>query len=67
MAAPGVLANDTDADGDTLTATGVTQPGHGTVTLADNGSFTYVPASGFHGVGHASPTGPATGPTAPSR
>ncbi|WP_345528097.1 LamG-like jellyroll fold domain-containing protein [Nocardioides endophyticus] len=49
VAAPGVLANDTDADEDTLTATGITQPGHGTATLADNGSFTYVPASGFHG------------------
>ncbi|RYC14845.1 LamG-like jellyroll fold domain-containing protein [Nocardioides zhouii] len=47
--APGVLANDTDADGDALTATGVTQPAHGTVTLAANGGFTYTPAAGFFG------------------
>lgn len=47
--APGVLGNDTDAEADTVTATGVTQPAHGTVTLAANGSFTYTPAAGFHG------------------
>ena len=37
----GVLANDTDADGDTLTAIKVSDPAHGTVTLNPNGSFTY--------------------------
>lgn len=47
--APGVLANDTDADGDTLTATGVTQPANGEVDLAADGSFTYTPAAGFSG------------------
>lgn len=47
--APGVLANDTDADEDALTATGATQPEHGSVTLAANGSFTYTPDAGFSG------------------
>ncbi|WP_433005618.1 LamG-like jellyroll fold domain-containing protein [Kribbella sp. CA-294648] len=49
VAAPGVLANDTDADGDPLTAGGVTQPANGTVVLAANGSFTYSPKAGFSG------------------
>ncbi|HEV2796306.1 MAG TPA: LamG-like jellyroll fold domain-containing protein, partial [Nocardioides sp.] len=49
VAAPGVLANDTDADGNALTATGVTQPANGTVSLAANGGFTYTPAAGFSG------------------
>ncbi|MDT0188006.1 LamG-like jellyroll fold domain-containing protein [Microbacterium sp. ARD31] len=49
VAAPGVLANDTDADGDTLTATGVTQPAGGEVSVAANGSFTYTPDAGFVG------------------
>lgn len=49
VAAPGVLANDTDADGDSLTATGATQPAHGEVSLATNGSFTYTPDAGFFG------------------
>ena len=47
--APGVLGNDTDADGDTLTAALVGAPQHGTLTLNPNGSFTYTPASNFTG------------------
>jgi len=47
--APGLLANDTDADGDDLTATGLTQPAHGEVVLKADGSFTYTPDSGFWG------------------
>ena len=43
--ANGVLKNDTDADSDPLTATVITQPAHGTVTLAANGSFTYTPSA----------------------
>jgi hypothetical protein len=47
--APGVLANDTDADGDALTATGLTQPAHGAVVMEADGSFTYTPDRGFVG------------------
>ena len=48
--APGVLAGDMDPDsGDTLTATKLTSPAHGTLTLAADGSFTYKPAAGFTG------------------
>ncbi|WP_374455660.1 LamG-like jellyroll fold domain-containing protein [Nocardioides sp.] len=49
LGAPGVLGNDTDGDGDTLTATGLTQPVNGSVELAANGSFTYEPDAGFTG------------------
>ena len=37
-----VLDNDTDADGDALTAQLVTNPTYGTITLNPNGTFTYV-------------------------
>lgn len=50
-AAQGVLANDTDPDGDMLEAistTTVTQ--WGTLVLASNGSFVYTPTAGFTGV-----------------
>jgi len=47
--AGGVLANDTDTEGNALTATIVTQPQHGTVTLNANGSFVYTPATGYTG------------------
>jgi hypothetical protein len=40
VAAPGVLGNDTDPDGDPLTASLVSAPGHGSVQLATDGSFT---------------------------
>src|SRR5207247_2075609 len=48
-AAPGVLANDSDADGDSLTAAIGTAPSHGTLTLGSDGHFSYVPASGYVG------------------
>ena len=47
--APGVLANDSDPDGDTLTAVLVGNPGHGTLALNPNGSFVYTPDTGFFG------------------
>jgi len=47
--APGVLANDSDADGDLLTATLVQNAQHGTVNLNPDGSFVYTPTSGFSG------------------
>ncbi|HEY6743479.1 MAG TPA: Ig-like domain-containing protein, partial [Lapillicoccus sp.] len=50
VAAPGVLGNDSDPDtGDTLTATQVTGPAHGTLTLDPSGSFTYTPAANYNG------------------
>jgi len=49
IAAPGVLANDTDADGDPLTAELVTAPTVGTLTLNANGSFTYTPPADYFG------------------
>jgi VCBS repeat-containing protein len=49
VAAPGVLGNDTDADGDTLTAVRVDEPEQGTLTLNADGSFTYTPDSHFNG------------------
>ncbi len=47
--AQGVVANDTDADGDPLTATLVNNPNNGTVTLNSDGSFDYVPTPSFTG------------------
>lgn len=44
-----VLANDTDADGDPLTAALNTSAAHGSVTVNPNGSFTYTPAANFYG------------------
>src|SRR5439155_24947287 len=49
VAVPGVLINDTDVDGDTLSAVLVSQPTHGSLTLNSNGSFSYVPAANYHG------------------
>ncbi|MEY2876383.1 MAG: hypothetical protein RLZZ373_3754, partial [Pseudomonadota bacterium] len=58
-----VLANDTDPDGDPLTVTGfsiggvayapgavATLPGVGTVTIAPNGTYNFVPELNFNGV-----------------
>ena len=49
LVANGVLANDTDADGETLTAELVTSTSNGVLTLNTNGTFTYVPAADFNG------------------
>ena len=48
--APGVLANDTDIDGPSLSAAVVTPAANGTVVLNANGSFTYTPNANFNGV-----------------
>ena len=47
--APGVLGNDSDVDGDSLSAAVATGPSHGVVTLNADGSFTYTPDSTFSG------------------
>ncbi len=46
---PGVLGNDTDADGTTLVAQLVAAPTSGTLALTGNGAFSYTPAAGFTG------------------
>ncbi len=45
----GVLANDTDADGNTLSAVLVSTVSNGVLGLNPNGSFTYTPNVNFHG------------------
>ncbi len=45
----GVLANDQDADGDTLAAELVMGPSEGELTLNSDGSFSYTPDQGFAG------------------
>jgi uncharacterized delta-60 repeat protein len=44
-----VLGNDTDFDGDRLTALLVESPKHGTLQFAPDGSFNYTPSPGFAG------------------
>lgn len=50
IAAPGVLSNDADADGDAITAAILSGPANGTVTVNADGSFAYTPNAGFSGV-----------------
>ncbi|MCA9215014.1 MAG: tandem-95 repeat protein [Planctomycetales bacterium] len=45
----GVLANDTDADGDTIRAQLLTSTSHGQIELMPDGSFLYSPDSNFEG------------------
>ena len=45
----GVLANDTDPNGDLLTAVLVGGPANGTLTLNPDGTFTYTPQAGWVG------------------
>ena len=49
VAAPGVLATDSDPDGDPLTAVLASPPSHGSLNLNANGGFTYTPAANFNG------------------
>jgi VCBS repeat-containing protein len=46
---PGVLFNDTDPENDTLRATLVSDPAHGSLTLNPVGFFSYTPDPNFHG------------------
>ncbi|HLQ76701.1 MAG TPA: cadherin-like domain-containing protein, partial [Terriglobia bacterium] len=49
VAFSGVLANDTDVEGDALTAVLNSGPTHGTLTLNANGSFSYNATAGYTG------------------
>jgi Bacterial Ig domain/Dockerin type I domain len=46
----GVLANDSDVDGDSLSAMVVSSPPHGDLLMNSDGSFSYDPDEGFSGV-----------------
>ncbi|TBR21117.1 tandem-95 repeat protein, partial [bacterium] len=46
----GILANDTDGDGDALTAVLSTPPSRGSLELAPDGGFVYTPLAGFFGI-----------------
>jgi hypothetical protein len=48
--APGVLANDIDANGNLLTAVLVTAPQHGSLQLGTDGSLHYLPTSNYVGL-----------------
>jgi Bacterial Ig domain len=50
VAAPGILANDTDADGDALRVTSADTGGNGSLDVAADGSFTFKPGGSFSGV-----------------
>ncbi|MCY2931050.1 MAG: cadherin-like domain-containing protein, partial [Planctomycetota bacterium] len=45
----GVLVNDGDSDGNSLSAAVSVNSAHGTLSLAGNGAFTYTPAPGYSG------------------
>jgi VCBS repeat-containing protein len=50
VTAPGVLANDSDTDGGTLSVTLVNAPDQAdSFTLNANGSFSYLPSTNYHG------------------
>jgi large repetitive protein len=49
VAKPGVLTNDTDADGNALTAVKLTDPLHGQLVFNADGSFTYAPEANWNG------------------
>src|SRR6185295_17066523 len=44
-----VLRNDSDADGDTLTVSGVSLPAHGTASANADGTIVYTPAANYNG------------------
>ena len=47
---PDVLANDIDVDEDELSVSDYTQGGHGQVAYNGDGTFTYTPDAGWHGI-----------------
>ena len=53
-----LLANDTDAEGDSLSIQGIAQPTNGTVVDNGDGTVTYTPDPGYNGSPIRSPTEP---------
>ena len=49
ISAPGILANDSDANGQTLQSILVSNPDNGSLTLNADGSFIYAPSANFVG------------------
>lgn len=49
VGAPGVLGNDTEIEGESLTAVQLTGPAHGALTLFGDGSFVYQPEPNYSG------------------
>ena len=49
VAAPGVLSNDGDVDGDPLSAILMSWPSHGSLSFSANGSFVYTPFANYTG------------------
>ncbi len=63
----GVLHNDRDPEGNSFTASLVTPPANGTLSLAPNGTFTYTPTPGYRGTDTFTYRAvDATGPSAPA-
>ena len=50
VAADGVLGNDSDPNGDPLSAVLVEDPAHGTLALGADGSFEYTPDADYNGI-----------------
>ena len=50
IAAPGILANDVDPDGDALQPLFITQPTHGVLQPTNNGGFIYTPNHNYVGL-----------------
>jgi VCBS repeat-containing protein len=50
IAAPGVLINDTDPEGDTLSAILINDASHGSLSLNSNGGFSYTPENNYVGI-----------------
>lgn len=49
VVAPGVLANDFEPNGFSISVFSYTQPAGGSVTMSTNGAYTYTPAANFYG------------------
>ena len=49
VSAPGVLANDSEPNGFTISVASYTQPAHGSVTVNTTGAYTYQPITNYNG------------------